>query len=784
MMWCARSTKAAAGDGSSTSNDQDVEALRRRIAELEQRAEAERKAREAAEQRAEAERKAREAAEQHAEAAEQHAEAAEQRAEAERKAREAAEQLAKAQSRAREEERQRAEEEWQRAEQERQRAEAAEARARALDGLPVRECIKGAPMFAEPIRPAWGDPLLPHESKASTPASKRWWPLRPDDVFEWTDADFAATLDRADTILVVHEGVRVSLLKLVLDETKARDTISNIFQGIYPHKEREKAETELEDLLTRSVWEVIRHVMGKEGLAPDRYPASAHIRTVIATGGESNPIVKFPLQYKQFFELDRSIEAWLLEDGEDKPKLPAVLEDGEDEPELPKFDEALPAEITRIAQRSVRTVIELKPDALCPKRKLLTRDAESLAKNAAYGGNLFDYIKSPYFDPVFNPVAQVTTYAVLSRTRPVAICTGNKMTYGCVDILPAPEGQTSRPTVKITKKFEWAGLDARQPPLACRPGWSHWEVLIRFVLGFVGDWYIGAFPEEFKRDFKRRITHGDKGDDVDPGPGPDAGGAGGGSGSCKKSRSRDAKGKGESESPEPSGSGSGSGAKPSETYALKQLYWEDLWAPLRFAIPATHPVEVECTWKKLPGDAELLATGRMGPTYRQTLQGMDVVVKVLPYVVPREELDDERNVLPTKLRDEMRNEVRAYGKLESVQGEFVPKLLWYGAIVEGMADALATEYVGNARPGRRGALRALRAAHRCGVLHGDVAVRNFVRRASDGRVFLIDFGFARFRDELGDVEFRSRAAEERRQLRGLFKDPGARAAAKARVSAA
>ena len=43
--------------------------------------------------------------------------------------------------------------------------------------------------------------------------------------------------------------------------------------------------------------------------------------------------------------------------------------------------------------------------------------------------------------------------------------------------------------------------------------------------------------------------------------------------------------------------------------------------------------------ERLDGDAELIGCGRMGPVYRQTLQGRDAAVKLLIWTV-QGEVDD------------------------------------------------------------------------------------------------------------------------------------------------
>ena len=329
----------------------------------------------------------------------------------------------------------------------------------------------------------------------------------------------------------------------------------------------------------------------------------------------------------------------------------------------------------------------------------------------------------------------------------MAICTGNSMTYGKI-MIRDPVNDVSRPFASLSKKFDWS---SPLPPLESEPSWSHWDVLIRFILASYGHWYMDRFPDEFKLPFKRTV------EDKIPPPGD--------------SDNHDSGKRPNTRSSSKAGSqfqGSGGGGVSSTQFALAPVFWEDLWAPLRLAIPATHSVALEHTSAHLPGDAELLAEGRMGSTYRQTLQGHDVVIKTLPYSC-RRDVDDMRDVFPTMLRDEMRHELNVYQRLKKLQGTIIPKLLWYGEIVEGMADALATEYIGPALTAdnltpvlAKSALHALETLHKHDVLHGDVVLRNFCIRGSD--VMIIDFGFAKFRQDLPDVVWSSKVTKERELL--------------------
>ncbi|PNW88095.1 hypothetical protein CHLRE_01g013900v5 [Chlamydomonas reinhardtii] len=91
-------------------------------------------------------------------------------------------------------------------------------------------------------------------------------------------------------------------------------------------------------------------------------------------------------------------------------------------------------------------------------------------------------------------------------------------------------------------------------------------------------------------------------------------------------------------------------------------------------------------------------------------------------------------------RELLQHEVGIYGELQPLQGSYVPQLLGYG-YCDGWQYFLATSLEGpslNREDGwtlgeavtRAGAFAALDAVHACGVLHGDIALRNFVLAAS------------------------------------------------------
>lgn len=212
-------------------------------------------------------------------------------------------------------------------------------------------------------------------------------------------------------------------------------------------------------------------------------------------------------------------------------------------------------------------------------------------------------------------------------------------------------------------------------------------------------------------------------------------------------------------------------------YPMEDLYWEDLFDPVRFAIPSVN-FALECSMEKLPEDAEIISTGRMGKAYRKTLQGFDCVVKVLFFLNRRDELDGERWVRPTKLRKEMAKEVSIYKHLRRHQGSLIPRLLWYGEIIEAQADAVVTEYCGRALDSdikditlteAKMAQKALFKLHECGVLHGDIREQNYVVSEDGSCVRIIDFGWSKTRMDFdSDESWNENVKMERRRIQEVF----------------
>ena len=636
---------------------------------------------------------------------------------------------------------------------------AAERAAREAENLLVRDCLANpdSRMFAAPTRPAWGDPFLPGDGQSSTKTSPKWLEIVGRDVADWPDDQFIVHLRSADE----RQTADGQSLMTLITNGRTGTEVAKWIKGKRPWNERIQTEPALEFAMA-GVYDTIKTIMGNSQDAEDldRYPVGHYLDTRVKKA-DLDMVVDVPQHYKAFFEEDAVIECRLRTVSESE-RVPYLFDD---------VNQVDATKLQRIVDAYARNVVEKKRDQVCPRPKLKGKSKKSKASNLARGGTLVEYMQSPAFSKAHNPVAQAATYAVLTRTKYFIICTGNVVTYGRVDV------RDGKALVYLTRKFKWAEPEPRLG------GWSPWEVLIRYVLAGMGTWYTNAFPDAFKLAFKaqidkevaksedRRKAKKSKGDDhvhdagrKDDDEGEEDDDAGAHVAESERRR------KLTSSSAGAASSASAGGATKSTTYALKRLYWEDLWAPLRFAVPATHHVEVECCQARLPGDAELLANGRMGATYRQPLQGRDVVVKTLPYSCRRAELDGQSDVDPYFLRDEMRHEERVYQRLAKLQGKVVPRLLWYGEIVEGMADALATEYAGEplskvpqVTPAMaQNALRALDALHAHGVLHGDLELRNFVVLGDDVKV--IDFGFATLRDDYAEAEWEAKTAAERATL--------------------
>lgn len=100
-------------------------------------------------------------------------------------------------------------------------------------------------------------------------------------------------------------------------------------------------------------------------------------------------------------------------------------------------------------------------------------------------------------------------------------------------------------------------------------------------------------------------------------------------------------------------------------------------------------------------------------------------------------------------------ELRVYAHLRNVWGDLIPRFVYFGHDVASVW-VLVTSYEGKSlsrivdeKGGlslsiKRNAQRSLMRLHALGVLHGDIALRNFLLREGDDKVLLIDFGLSAF----------------------------------------
>ena len=180
----------------------------------------------------------------------------------------------------------------------------------------------------------------------------------------------------------------------------------------------------------------------------------------------------------------------------------------------------------------------------------------------------------------------------------------------------------------------------------------------------------------------------------------------------------------------------------------------------------------------LPGDPQEVWIGRTGNVYRQTMNGCDLVLKVVSediqepegmYSLEREDLND-----PSKLIAEMRKEARVYDRLRELQGAEIPRLLFEGPMVQWYFHGLATSYAGRCvqlvdpkelrSDFASEALAALDKVHALGVVHGDVALRNLLV-GEDGHPVIIDCGMALVvGEDVDEEEAHWRMKEERDKL--------------------
>ena len=180
----------------------------------------------------------------------------------------------------------------------------------------------------------------------------------------------------------------------------------------------------------------------------------------------------------------------------------------------------------------------------------------------------------------------------------------------------------------------------------------------------------------------------------------------------------------------------------------------------------------------LPSVVELANTEK-SCVLRATVAGRDLVARQ----VDMHNLPHHSDYSTAELETMMNREHAAYARLRHVWGVCVPELINIGPDF-GPLWATITTYEGEslealAGSGRldpgtiRRAKESLRAVHDAGVLHGDVALRNAVRRERDGAVLWVDLEFAEVLGEGehqrdGDDALARRAAKEMALLDAEF----------------
>jgi len=353
--------------------------------------------------------------------------------------------------------------------------------------------------------------------------------------------------------------------------------------------------------------------------------------------------------------------------------------------------------------------------------------ADCLQFNPILRGHLVDYVQSGLACVnVHDPLKQLAGYLLLLRRRFGVITTLNETCFTLLQLSGDEEWK-----MLVTERFDVR--NAR--PLGDAADWSLWEIWLRFILVSSAQPHNDKVPTKIREHF--RLV-----------------------GVSAEAMEASTLGAVITASGPAAASSSAAGATGGSALGAKQqafvMSWADLWDPRRFPDATMHvPPEVEFSADKLDGDAEVIAEGRVGRTYRKTIRGEDAVVKVLLRYGERADLDGDERVYPEKIVGELRREEQAYRRLEALQGVVVPTFLCRLYVLGGSVVLFATRYAGESLDGDaplsadvKAQMRAcLEALHAHGVAHGDVAVKNFVQD-KDGRVCVLDFGFSEFKDEV------------------------------------
>ena len=609
----------------------------------------------------------------------------------------------------------------------------------------ARDLLRDKKLSTAYALPKWGDIVRSESSKrlklSSTGVSANWMPFVPENAKEWPRAEFIKHLKTAEERHVLVDGQRVPLLSVILDAKPDSYTASKLV-GTYLAKLLQNMnilhENTVENLLLRGLWDPLEMVMGSQE------QVAQHIEMKIMPG--QSVLVLTDPQFAGLYRVDDTIDVRIVNNGATELKQ-GCLGDIQSLTGTATGDAPATGNIGCVT-------VEVKLDVTCPIQAQ-TNDE----KNNLLSGSLDRYARSGLPNVLtHNPLAQIATYLLLQRMVFGVVTTLNQTSFVKMDL------STDKWAVLTSEKFD----ATTENPLG--NGWSLFEIWIRFILMSIGQSRVNKVPDLVKEHFQKiwndvqakkekkaseeeekKANQNKKDSKTSSSTGKSAGGA------------TLADGNG----------GGGAGAEEAATQSFS-LSYADLFDHRRFALAHEGvPPEVEFSPAPLEGDAELIAEGRVGRVFRKTIRNVDAVVKVLVLTLKRDELDGMKDVVPTKIVDELAREEEAYTLLDDLQGSVVPRFLGRGQVLGGAVHMFATEYAGEPLPDEislsmankmRAALSTL---HDRGMAHGDVALRNFLRRGDE--VVILDFGLCTFQEEvIGVGKWEAMVEKEKSELEALL----------------
>ena len=130
-------------------------------------------------------------------------------------------------------------------------------------------------------------------------------------------------------------------------------------------------------------------------------------------------------------------------------------------------------------------------------------------------------------------------------------------------------------------------------------------------------------------------------------------------------------------------------------------------------------IEIELEMEDL-NICENIGYGRSGVVYKGHFKGIDVAWKLC-----------DASKRP-EVRKELLNEVSVYGKMQDIQGIYIPRLVVHGTVLGGMFYTIGTTLITGYYPTnpseeeKKLARTALDAVHQHGFLHNDIRKDNFL----------------------------------------------------------